>query len=408
MNYDDRETRTSDARAAEIATQLPALIAHAQTHSTAAAKQLAGVDANTITDTAALASLPVLRKSEIVALQSQSAPLGGLEGVALHNIDHLFQSPGPIYEMGMRSHDWFRLGRFLTAAGVGQADRVQNCFSYHLTPAGMMFESGAKAVGATVLPAGIGQTEQQATAAAHLGITTYAGTPDFLKVILEKADELGVSLSALNKAVVSGGALFPSLRSYYQSRGIDCLQCYATAELGLIAYESQADAGMIVDEDVIVEIVTPGTGNPVADGEVGEVLVTLLSNHDYPLIRFATGDLSAWMDGVSECGRTNRRIKGWMGRADQTAKIKGMFVRPEQVAALVAKFECVSRARVEITRENEQDQMTVKLETSDQSIESTAKAAVQELMKVRGEVVLCTPDSLPKDGKVIDDLRVYD
>ncbi|MCP3878926.1 MAG: phenylacetate--CoA ligase, partial [Sulfitobacter sp.] len=286
-----------------------------------------------------------------------------------------------------------------------EGDIVQNCFGYHLTPAGMIFESGARAVGAAVLPAGTGQTELQVIAARDIGTTAYAGTPDYLKIILEKADEMGVTLG-ITKAAVGGGALFPSLRDYYAERGITCLQSYATADLGNIAYESPAAEGMIVDENVIVEIVTPGTGTPVAPGEVGEVVVTTL-NPDYPLIRFATGDLSAVLPGASPCGRTNMRIKGWMGRADQTTKIKGMFVRPEQVAALVAHHPEVTKARVVASRANEQDVMTVHLETTGDDADSYG-ASVAALLKLKGEVVLAAPGSLPNDGLVIEDQRSYD
>ena len=296
------------------------------------------------------------------------------------------------------------MGRFLHAVGIGQRDVVQNCFGYHLTPAGMIFESGARAVGAAVLPAGVGQTELQVRAARDVGCTAYAGTPDYLKVILDKADEMGVALS-FTRAAVGGGALFPSLRQLYADRGITCLQCYATADLGNIAYESEAMEGMIVDEGVIVEIVRPGTGDPVAEGEVGEVVVTTL-NPDYPLIRFATGDLSAVLPGASPCGRTNMRIKGWMGRADQTTKIKGMFVRPEQVAEFVARHAEVARARVVATRDGEMDVMTVQVEAegADAALLSESVATV---MKLRGKVEVVAPGSLPNDGKVIDVQRNY-
>ncbi|MGB0440227.1 MAG: phenylacetate--CoA ligase family protein, partial [Paracoccaceae bacterium] len=275
----------------------------------------------------------------------------------------------------------------------------------HLTPAGMIFENGARAVGATVVPAGTGQTELQVHMAAAAGVTAYAGTPDYLKVILEKADALGVRLG-ITRAVVGGGALFPSLRQWYADRGIACLQCYATADLGNIAYESSAMEGMIVDEGAIVEIVTPGTGDPVPEGEVGEVVVTSL-NPDYPLIRFATGDLSAVLPGASPCGRSNMRIKGWMGRADQTTKIKGMFVRPEQVAQVVARHPEVTKVRVTATREKEADVMTVQIEGASEASDTYADT-VAELLKLRGRVAVVTPGSLPRDGKVIDDQRSYD
>ncbi|MBL3564011.1 AMP-binding protein, partial [Rhodovulum sulfidophilum] len=320
--------------------------------------------------------------------------------------DHVFQSPGPIYEPGCVSTNWWRLGRFLHAAGIGAGDIVQNCFGYHLTPAGMMFENGARAVGAAVLPAGTGQTELQVRAARDVGVTAYAGTPDFLKVLLDRADALGMDLSRLRRAVVSGGALFPSLRQDYADRGITCLQCYATADLGNIAYESPAMEGMIVEEGVIVEIVRPGTGDPLPDGEVGEVVVTTL-NPDYPLIRFATGDLSAVLPGKSPCGRTNMRIRGWMGRADQTAKIKGMFVRPEQVADLVARHPEVAKARVVAGRAGERDTMTVRLET-EATDPAPFAASVAEVLKLKGTVELVAPGSLPNDGLVIEDTRSYD
>jgi phenylacetate-CoA ligase len=289
----------------------------------------------------------------------------------------------------------------LTACGIGKDDIIQNCFGYHLTPAGAMFENGAQAVGATILPAGTGQTELQVQAAAHAGTTAYAGTPDYLKVILEKADTMGVALG-ITKAAVSGGALFPQLRQYYIDRGIACLQTYATADLGNIAYESEAMEGMIIDDGVLVEIVAPGTGDVLPIGEVGEVVVTSF-NPNYPLIRFATGDMSAFMSGQSPCGRTNMRIKGWMGRADQTTKIKGMFVRPEQVAALTARHSEISRARVLVTRKGDADHMIVQIEATSQDI--NFGASIQELLKLRGEVEIVSPDSLPKDGIVIEDQR---
>lgn len=401
--FDDWERRSTQERDASLSDCLPELIRNAQSLQGNAAR-LGDIDPASITGRAALASVPVLRKSELVSLQTPQAPLGGLSARGAGAYDLLFQSPGPIYEPGQTSEDWWRLGRFLHACGIGRGDVVQNCFGYHLTPAGHIFENGARAVGATVIPAGTGQTELQVQAAAHLGTTAYAGTPDYLKVILEKADEMGVSLG-ITKAAVSGGALFPALREAYAARGIVCLQCYATAELGNIAYESAAMDGMIVDEGVIVEIVTPGTGDVVPDGEVGEVVVTSL-NPDYPLIRFATGDLSAVLPGQSPCGRTNMRIKGWMGRADQTTKIKGMFVRPEQVAALVARHPEVQRVRVVVTRENDQDAMEVRMETT-ACTPDVFESSVADTLKVSGRLSLVEPGTLPRDGKVIEDLREY-
>lgn len=403
-HFDTLETRSHEARAADLAKALPAQIARAQALA-GYAGALDGVDASKITSAADLAALPVLRKSDLGKAQAASAPFGGLTTLAPSGFAHIFQSPGPIYEPGGIGHDWWRMGRALAAAGIGQGDIIQNCFGYHLTPAGMIFESGARAVGAAVLPAGTGQTELQARAAHDIGATAYAGTPDYLKVILDKAEEMGLKLK-ITKAAVGGGALFPSLRAEYAERGIACLQSYATADLGNIAYESPAMEGMIVDEGVIVEIVTPGTGNPVPEGEVGEVVVTTL-NPDYPLIRFATGDLSAVLAGQSPCGRTNMRIKGWMGRADQTTKIKGMFVRPEQIAQLVARHEEIVKARVIAARAGEMDTMTVQIEAQGGDAAAFA-ASVADVLKLKGTVEIVAPGSLPKDGLVIEDQRSYD
>ena len=383
--FDDLETRSADAREASQVAALQEI--------------LGGSDLQSLSD---LASLPVLRKAELSKRQKEHPPFGGLY---TSNVAHIFQSPGPIYEPGGVSHDWWRMGRFLHAIGIGKGDIVQNCFGYHLTPAGMIFESGARAVGAVVVPAGTGQTELQVRAAADIGTTAYAGTPDYLNAILEKADEMGERLQ-ITKAAVGGGALFPAMRQAYKDRGITCMQSYATADLGNIAYESLALDGMIVDEGVIVEIVTPGMGTPVAEGEVGEVVVTSL-NPDYPLIRFATGDMSAVLPGQSPCGRTNMRIKGWMGRADQTTKIKGMFVRPEQVAALVEKHPEVTKARVIAGRDGASDTMLVRIESTGGDIETYA-ASVVETLKLKGTVEILAPGSLPGDGLVIEDTRNYD
>ena len=402
--FDDLETRSVDERAAELADILPSQIARAKALG-GYKTTLADITARDITSATALAQLPVLRKSVLSQAQGSASPLGGFTTRNVTGFGHIFQSPGPIYEPGGIEIDWWRMGRFLHACGIGSGDIVQNCFAYHLTPAGMIFESGARAVGATVLPAGTGQTELQVRAAVDIGTTAYAGTPDYLKVILDAADEMGETLS-FTKAAVGGGALFPSLRQEYADRGIACLQCYATADLGNIAYESAAMEGMIVDEGVMVEIVTPGTGNLVPDGEVGEVLVTSF-NADYPLIRFATGDLSAVMSGTSPCGRSNTRIKGWMGRADQTTKIKGMFVRPEQVAALVARHDEVDRARVVASRQGEMDVMTVRIETEAEDT-SIYESSVLSILKLRGAIELVRPGELPRDGVVIEDQRHYD
>ncbi|MEM6740183.1 MAG: AMP-binding protein [Pseudomonadota bacterium] len=408
-HYDDLETRSPEGRAHTLMQSLPAQV-RAAARLPGYAESLAGVDAAQITTREALATLPVLRKSALGAAQNAHPPLGGFTTTPPTGFAHLFQSPGPLYEPGQRGNDWWRIGRFLYALGIGAGDIVQNCFGYHLTPAGHIFEDGARAVGATVIPAGTGQTELQARAAAHLGATAYAGTPDYLNAILEQADALVLPL-AITKAAVSGGALFPSLREGYAARGITCLQCYATADLGLIAYEAPApdgtvQAGMFVDEGVLVEIVTPGTGDPVPEGEVGEVVVTAL-NPDYPLIRFATGDLSAVLVEESACGRTNMLIKGWLGRADQTTKIKGMFVRPEQVAEFVARHAELSRARVIARREGEQDVMIVQVEALGAD-PAALQASMREVFKLSGMVEVVSPGDLPRDGKVIDDQRSYD
>ena len=395
--YDELETRSADQREADQLAALNGQLARIAGHGGTSVS-----DADKLLDLTGLAALPVLRKSDLANWQSEKPPFGGMP---VSNVAHIFQSPGPIYEPGGITHDWWRMGRFLHAAGFGKDDIVQNCFGYHLTPAGMIFESGARAIGATVLPAGTGQTELQVTAARDIGTTAYAGTPDYLKVILDKADQMGVTLG-FTKAAVGGGALFPSLRQEYADRGIACLQSYATADVGNIAYESAAMEGMILDEQIIVEIVIPGTGTPVFPGEIGEVLVTSL-NPDYPLIRFATGDMSAVMAGQSPCGRTNTRIKGWMGRADQTTKIKGMFVRPEQVAAFVSRHEEVDRARVIASREGEQDILTVQVECDGGDADAYA-ASVVDTMKMKGKVVVCDLGTLPRDGLVIEDQRTYE
>ena len=403
-HYDKREMRSAEERAKDLSLELPTQIERAK--ATALGALLNEVDPKEIDSIEALTSLPVLRKSKLGALQAENPPFGGLIAMEVSELDYVFQSPGPIYEPGRNSRDWWRVGRFLHACGIGKQDLVQNCFSYHMTPAGSIFENGARAVGATVFPAGVGNTELQAVAASNLGATAYAGTPDYLKTILEYADEAGLDLSRIKKAAVGGGALFPSVRAYYADRGIHCLQCYATADLGNIAHETVADEGLIVDEGVFVEIVTPGTGNPVPEGEIGEVLVTTL-NEDYPLVRFATGDLSAVLPGKSSCGRTNMRIVGWKGRADQTTKIKGMFVHPEQVAQIVGKHAEVKKARIEVVRENEADAFVIKLET-EADAPGRYESTVQEILKLRGKIEICAPGSLPNDGKVIDDQRSYD
>ena len=404
--YDNLETRSHDERTTDLSKQLPSQIQNAKEKSEAFGKILADVHHQDIVSIDNLKTLPVLRKSELVRLQAENPPLGGLIAGTVHDFNQIFQSPGPIYEPGMVKKDWWRSARALNAAGIGKGDIVQNCFSYHFTPAGMLSEQGILAVGATVFPAGTGQTELQARAASEIGVTAYIGVPDFLQIILDKGDELGLDLSKIKKALVGGGPLFPKTRQNYKDRDIICLQNYGTADLGNVAYETLPDAPMVVDEGVIVEVVTPGTGNPVADGEIGEVLVTSL-NPDYPLIRFATGDLSAIAPGKSECGRTNVRIVGWRGRADQTTKIKGMFVRPEQVADLVARSPEIKKARVNVNRSDNNDVMSVLLEIEEET-NKDYDSIIKEILKLKGEVQIVSPGTLPNDGKVIDDQRTFD
>ena len=404
--FDNLETRSDSERSNDIGEHLPVQIHNAKENSSAFSEILKNINPGDVKSIEDLPKLPVLRKSELVKLQREKPPLGGLIAGDLTSLDQIFQSPGPIYEPGMVKRDWWRSGRALKATGIGKGDIVQNCFSYHFTPAGMLSEQGILAVGATVFPAGTGQTELQARAAAEIGVTAYIGVPDFLQIILDKGDELDLDLSKIKKALVGGGPLFPKTRQAYKDRGILCLQNYGTADLGNVAYETIADAPMIVDEGVLVEIVTPGTGDPVSEGEIGEVLVTSL-NPDYPLIRFATGDLSAVAPGKSECGRTNMRIVGWRGRADQTTKIKGMFVRPEQVADLVARAAEIKKARVNVTRSENNDVMSVLLEIEGET-NKDYDLMVKEILKLKGEVQTVSPGTLPNDGKVIDDQRTFD
>lgn len=401
--FDALEIRSADERAADIAEKLPKLIEHAKNNTAYYATSLKEVDPNQITDAAALADLPIVRKTQLISAHDGKPAYTQFTTRPQAEIDQLFQSPGPIFEVGMRTSDWWRFGRAVAAVGIGKGDIVQNCFSYHFTPAGMMFETAAQAVGAIVVPAGVGQTELQAQSIATLGVSAYAGTPDFLLAILNKGDEMGLDMSSLKYACVSAGPLFPQLRQAYDERGIYCRQCYGTADVGHIAYESELTTGMIIDEGVIVEIVTPGTGHPVAPGEVGEVVVTSF-NHDVPMIRFATGDLSAHLDGLSPCGRTNARIVGWRGRADQAAKVKGMFVRPEQVAQFLAKFDTAHKARLTITHNGKSDELHVQIEAENTPV-AEFEAAFSDVFKLRASVDIVAKDSLPKDGMVIEDKR---
>jgi phenylacetate-coenzyme A ligase PaaK-like adenylate-forming protein len=400
---DALETRASAEREADQFSRLPQVLGQAM-RAPGWAAQLAGIDPATVTSRAALARLPILRKSDLVELQKKSPPFGGFAVVAPNKARRLLMSPGPIFEPEGHGSDWWGVARALFAAGFRPGDIVHNSFAYHLTPGGFLLDSGLQALGCAVIPAGVGNTEQQVEAIAHLCPSGYVGTPDFLKVLLDTAAKVGKDASSLRRGLVSGAALPPSLRAELGGRGVAVLQCYATAELGVIAYESEAKDGMIVNETVIVEIVRPGTGDPVADGEVGEVVVTSF-NADYPMIRLATGDLSAVLAGASPCGRTNMRIKGWMGRADQTTKIKGMFVHPGQVAEIARRHPELGRLRLTVTRDGEQDVMTLLAESRQPGLEESVAATLHALTKLRGGVTLVAPGSLPNDGKVIADER---
>ena len=411
-HYDALETRSPQAREAALMAALPVQIAHAQAHSPAFAHILAGVDATQIQSRAALAQLPVTRKYELLAQQQAqraSTPFGGFNTQAFGpQMPRVFASPGTIYEPEGARPDYWRMARAIYAAGFRAGELVHNCFSYHFVPAGSMMETGAHAIGCTVFPGGTGQTEQQVQAMAELRPAGYIGTPSFLKLIVEKAQSLGVALPSVRKALVSGEAFPPSLRDWLRTRGIEGYQCYATADLGLIAYETEAREGLVLDEGVIVEIVRPGTGDPVPEGEVGELVITSL-NPDYPLIRFGTGDLSAILPGTCPTGRTNQRIKGWMGRADQTTKVRGMFVHPGQVAEVVKRFPQVLKARLVVSGEMANDQMALQVETTE-TAEGLARLigdAVRDVTKLRSEVQMLPPGSLPNDGKVIEDARSY-
>ncbi|MCC7218907.1 MAG: AMP-binding protein [Burkholderiales bacterium] len=408
-HFDLLETRDPELREREQMAALRRMVAHARASAPASAQLLADVDPEALTSREALARLPVTRKSELLDLQRARRPFGGFAATRWGAARRVFASPGPLYEPEGARPDYWRLARALFAAGFRAGDLVHNCFSYHLAPAGSMLETGAHALGCTVFPGGTGQTELQVQAMADLKPAGYVGTPSFLKIILEKADEQGVALPSLAKALVSGEAFPPSLRDALAARGIAGYQAYATADLGCIAYESPAREGLVVDEGVLVEIVRPGTGDPVAPGEVGEVVVTALANADYPLIRFGTGDLSALLPGVSPCGRTNMRIKGWMGRADQTTKVKGMFVHPSQVAAIAKRHPEVGRARLVVDNPDGNDRMTLHVEVRDNasSHAEAIVASIREVTKLRGEVAFRAPGELPNDGKVIDDVRKY-
>lgn len=410
--YDALEVRDPEQRERDLLAALPRQIMQAQSAAPAFAKILDGVKPGDITSLEALARLPVTRKSELLALQKErraSDPFGGFSAIRFGaRMTRVFASPGPIYEPEGEARDYWRTARALHAAGFRNGELIHNSFSYHMTPAGSIMECGARALGCTVFAGGTGQTEQQVEAIADLRPAGYAGTPSFLKIIIEKAAEKGVALPSLTKALVSGEAFPPSLRDWIAERGVTGTQCYATADLGLVAYETSSREGLVLDEGVIVEIVRPGTGDPVAEGEVGEIVVTTL-NPDYPLIRFGTGDLSAVLPGHCATGRTNTRIRGWLGRADQTTKVRGMFVHPGQVAEIARRFPEVLRARLVVEGEMADDRMTLRLEcaAAPKGLADRIGEAVRDVTKLRGAVEFVGPGSLPNDGKVIEDLRSY-
>jgi len=407
--YDSLETRSADERATAQLAALRAQLSHVKDSTTAYAGALAQVDVESIDDFESFATLPLTRKSELLALQGERRPFGGYTADNSAQLTHVFASPGPIYEPGFAVADFWRFGRSLYASGFRRGDLVHNCFSYHFTPAGQMFDSAAQALGCVVIPAGVGQTELQVQTISDLSPSAYVGTPSFLKIILEQADELGSDVSSLNKALVSGEALPAPIRSGFVERGVRVQQCYGTADLGLIAYESSAQEGLIIDEGVYLEIVRPGSGDPVGEGEVGEVVVTNLGL-EYPLLRFATGDLSAYLPGSSPCGRTNQRIRGWMGRADQTAKVRGMFIHPQQVDRVVKRHAEIGKARLVIDWVDQADRITLQCEcdTGDSALGAAIADSIRSICKLRGEVEFVAAGSLANDGKVIDDIRQYE
>ena len=416
-HMDALETRDPAAREVALLAALPGQIAHAQKNAPAFAEILKDIHAADITSRGALAKLPVIRKYELLEKQKASRAaggnvFGGFSAVSYGSkMPRVFSSPGPLYEPEGSRADYWRMARAIAAAGFQSGELIHNCFSYHFTPAGSMMETGAHALGCTVFPGGIGQTEQQVQTMAELQPAGYIGTPSFLKIILEKAAEMGVALPSLKKALVSGEAFPPSLRDWMTERGVNAFQCYATADVGLIAYETSARQGLVIDEGVIVEIVRPGTGDPVPEGEVGELVITSL-NPDYPLIRFGTGDLSAILVGTCPTGRTNQRIKGWMGRADQTTKVRGMFVHPGQVAEVVKRFPAALRARLVVQGEMANDSMALHVETTaahgaEAELKAQIAEAIRDITKLRSDVHLVAPGTLANDGKVIEDARSY-
>ncbi len=406
--YDALEVRDPAARESDLMARLPGQIAHARSKSPHYATSLAAIRPEAIDSRAALAGLPLTRKSDLLELQRARMPFGGLNATPASGLARIFMSPGPIYDPEGRAPDFWRTARSLHAAGFRAGDVVLNCYSYHLTPAGSMFETGLHRIGCAVIPGGVGQTELQARAIADLKPSGYVGTPSFLKLILEKGDELGLGSTSIRRALVSGEAFMPAVRAFLVARGIEAYQAYGTADLGLVAYETESREGLVLSEELILEIVRPGTGEPVAADEVGEVVVTTF-NRDYPLVRCATGDLSAVLPGASPCGRTNTRIRGWMGRADQTTKVRGLFIHPHQVAEVLRRHG-LARGRLVVGNRDGEDWMTFSVEspaTGDAGLAKAMEGTVRDLMKVRGEVKIVTPGSLPNDGKVIEDARAY-
>ncbi|MES0881414.1 phenylacetate--CoA ligase family protein [Roseibium sp. SCP14] len=406
--FDARERQDPAQREQDLFARLPDLLAHATSKSSAWAEHLEGRDIGAVKDRHALAALPMLRKSDLLNKQKAKPPFGGYLAGDLSEAARVFMSPGPIWEPQAPGLDPWNGARSLFAAGFRKGDIVLNAFSYHLTPGGFILDQGAIALGCTVFPAGVGNTDTQVEAVEVLKPTAFVGTPDYLKILLDRGREQGRDISSIKKALVSGGALFPSLRKEYEDQGIQVGQCYATADLGVIAYETEVREGMVVNEDYIVEIVRPGTGEPVADGEVGELVVTNF-NSLYPLIRFATGDLSKIIPGQSACGRTNMRLAGWMGRADQRTKVKGMFIDPAQIAQIVAAHPEVTKARLAVSRRGETDAMTLSVETegTENGLSERVAATLREITRLKGDVELVPAGALPNDGKVIADEREY-
>lgn len=404
--FDALETRDPGQRERDLFAALPQQLAHAKTHAPAFAELYRDIEVSTIGSRAALAKLPVIRKHELLERQKALPPFGGLTATPVGRLGRVFKSPGPIFDPEGAGEDWWRFARSLHAAGFRAGDLVHNTFSYHFTPAGFMTDGAARKLGCAVFPAGVGQTEMQVRAISTLKPAGYIGTPSFLKIIIEKAEEMDRDVSSLKKAVVSGEAFFPNQKALCAERGIDALQAYGTADLGLVAYETEAREGLVLEESLILEIVRPGTGDPVAEGEVGEVVVTSF-NPDYPLIRFATGDLSAVLPGRSSCGRTNRRIRGWLGRADQATKVRGMFVQPRQIAEVLRRHDLTARARLVVMQRDGHDEMCLRCEVEGRPVglEARLGETIRSLTGLRGDVELVPPGSLPNDGRVIDDRR---